>query len=322
MSYLLGTRRGLAACSSASGKFVVLALDHRQNLRRELRPDAPEEVTYDEMVAFKLAVVGALATEATGVLLDPEVGAAQAIAAGAMPGNTGLIVAVEATGYLGTATDRVSRILPGWSAAAAKRMGASAAKLLVYYHPNAADASTQEELIARVADECRQHDLALFIEPLAFSLDGAPLVGDARREVVVQTAQRLTAIGGDVLKAEFPFDASVTDERRWVEACEELDAASRLPWVLLSGGVEDARFEDQVEVACRSGASGALAGRSVWADAARLPQSARSQFLATTAVARLTQLSEVIERHGRPWLARWEAARQPDMPGDGWYADY
>ena len=71
MTYLLGTKRGLRACASERGTFAVLALDHRQNLRRELRPDAPDTVTYDEMVAFKRAVIRALAPVATGTLLDP-----------------------------------------------------------------------------------------------------------------------------------------------------------------------------------------------------------------------------------------------------------
>ena len=52
-AFRLGTRRGLEACASARGTFAVLALDHRQNLRKELHPAAPETTTYDEMVAFK-----------------------------------------------------------------------------------------------------------------------------------------------------------------------------------------------------------------------------------------------------------------------------
>ena len=80
----------------------------------------------------------------------------------------------------------------------------------------------------------------------------------------------MTAIGGDILKAEFPYDASVRDEDRWREACAELDAASAVPWVLLSGGVDGSTFEAQARVACQSGASGVLVGRSVWADAATL----------------------------------------------------
>lgn len=280
--YAPGTRRGLGACASERGTFAVLALDHRQNLRKELRPDDPASVTYDELVDFKRAVVRALAPVATGTLLDPEIGAAQCIADGSMPARAGLLVAIEATGYLGPSTARVSRVLDDWSVEQAKRMGASAAKLLVYYHPDAPNAADQERLVAEVAADCRAVDLALFVEPLSFSLvEGEKLTGEARRQVVVETARRLTPIGGDILKAEFPYDPSVTDRSRWQEACAELDAASSLPWVLLSGGVDDVTFEAQVETACRAGASGVLVGRSVWAEAATLAPEARDRFLAT-----------------------------------------
>ena len=60
MTLPLGRIRGLRACASARGTFAVLALDHRQNLRRELRPDDPAAATHDEMVAFKQAVVRGL----------------------------------------------------------------------------------------------------------------------------------------------------------------------------------------------------------------------------------------------------------------------
>jgi tagatose 1,6-diphosphate aldolase len=322
-SFALGARRGLEACASPRGTFAVLALDHRQNLRRELRPDDPGSVTYDEMVEFKRAVVRALSPVATGTLLDPEIGAAQCIADGSLPAHAGLIVAIEATGYEGPATARVSRILDGWSVEKAKRMGASAAKLLVYYHPDAANAADQERLVERVAADCRAEDLALFVEPLSFSLvEGQKLGGEERRRVVVETARRLTEIGGDVLKAEFPYDQTVTDRERWREACEELDAATGLPWVLLSGGVDDVTFEAQVTAACDAGASGVLVGRSVWAEAATLPPAARDAFLLTTGRERLLRLADLVDRAGRPWHERGTRMTTAAMPGDGWYREY
>ena len=322
MALLLGTRRGLEATSSAHGTFTVLALDHRQNLRKELHPEAPETTTVEEMVAFKRTVVRALAADATGTLLDPEVGAAQCIADGSISGRDGLLVALEATGYEGPAGARVSRLLPGWNVEKAKRLGASAAKLLIYYHPDAANAADQERLVESVVAACRAEDLALFIEPLSFGLDEEPVRGEARRRVVVETARRLTAIGGDVLKAEFPYDRSVADPTRWAEACAELDAASRLPWVLLSGGVDDTTFEVQVETACRSGASGVLVGRSVWAPAASMAPVDREAWLRNEGTARLRRLAELVERSGQPWQPRWEAAREPEAPESDWYARY
>ena len=322
-AYALGARRGIAACASARGTFAVLALDHRQNLRKELRPADPDSVTYDEMVEFKQAVVRALAPVATGTLLDPEIGAAQSIADGSLPASAGLLVAIEATGYEGPPTARVSRVLDGWSVAKAKRMGASAAKLLVYYHPEAANAADQERLVADVAAECRAADLALFVEPLSYSLvEGERLAGEARRVVVVETARRLTAIGGDILKAEFPYDPSVTDRSRWREACVELDAASIVPWVLLSGGVDDATFEAQVSTACDAGASGILVGRSVWAEAATMAPVERDAFLATIGRERLGRLADLVDTVGRPWHSRPSRLTTSPLPGDGWYRDY
>ena len=318
-----GVRRGLDACASRAGRFTVLALDHRQNLRREIDPDDPDGVPYQAMVELKRAVVRVLGPVATGVLLDPEIGAAQSIADGSLAGGTGLIVAIEATGYDGRATARRSRVLDGWSVRKARRMGASAAKLLVYYHPEAANAREQEALVGRVAEECRAQDLPLFVEPLTYPIDPGVemLTGEDRRSAVVETARRLSAVGGDVLKVEFPYDDSVREPARWQDACAELDAACRTPWVLLSGGVDDVVFELQVETACRAGASGVLAGRSVWAEAARLEGDDRTRFLREDGVARLARLVELVERFGRPWTDRLPELAHAEPPED-WYRSY
>src|SRR5512136_2360011 len=107
----IGKLRGLQQCTSARGTFTCLALDHRQNLRKA-NPAFAENA---ELSRFKLDVTATLADLATAVLLDPEVSAAQAIAAGALPARSALVVAVESTGYGGAATARQSQILPGWS---------------------------------------------------------------------------------------------------------------------------------------------------------------------------------------------------------------
>ena len=299
MTLRIGTLRGLDACASETGRMSVLALDHRNNLRRMLGPGDPGAVTYEQLVTTKRAVVRALMGVASGVLLDPELGAAQAVVDGSLPASAGLIVSVEASGYGGPSTARTSSLMEGWSVAQAKRMGADAIKLLLYYHPDAVTASDQEKLLMQVAEDCADHDIALFLETLSFSIDEATpsLTGEARREVVVRTAHRLTALGGDILKCEFPYDASVTDRSRWAEACEELDEASSIPWVILSGGVDDATFEAQTEAACRAGASGVLVGRSVWGDGVVLPPGERDAWLAGEGV---TQVAAARRHRGAP----------------------
>ena len=114
----------------------------------------------------------------------------------------------------------------------------------------------------------------------------------------------------------------MTDEARWAEACAELDAATPVPWVLLSGGVDDETFERQVGTACRAGASGVLVGRSVWAEAATLAPDARDAFLASTGASRLARLAALVDDLGAPWRPRWTRRATPEAPASGWYAAY
>ena len=97
-----------------------------------------------------------------------------------------------------------------------------------------------------------------------------------------------------------------------------------MPWVLLSGGVDDATFERQVRVACEAGASGVLVGRSVWAEAAThgtRPNATR--FLGDRRAGRGSQrLAALVDDVGAPWRPRWAAARRPEPPGPGWYERY
>src|SRR5512138_3364327 len=161
----IGKFRGLQQISSRRGTFTALALDHRQNLRKA----NPAFVDDAQLSCFKVDVTSALAKRATAVLLDPEISAAQAIAQGAIPNNVGLVVALESTGYTGEATARHAQIIPGWSVEKAKRMGASAVKLLVYYHPDSSTAGEIEDFTANVAEDCKKYDLVLMLEPLSYS---------------------------------------------------------------------------------------------------------------------------------------------------------
>ncbi len=314
----LGKYRGLQQCATPRGALAVLALDHRNNLRNALRPDAPETVTDADLVAFKQEVIGTLAPVSSAVLLDPQFGAAQCIASGALPGRVGLLIAAEETGYTGDSQARQSRVLPGWSVAQARRIGASAIKLLVYYHPDAPTAGDIETLVQQVAADCAEHDLPLFLEPLSYSIDPArkKLAPGERRRVVIETARRLGPLGVDVLKAEFPLDvAAEPDERAWSQACVELSAASVAPWVLLSASIEYETYLRQVTVACRAGAAGVAVGRAVWQEATQLTVEARTAFLRGQARERMERLTELCDALARPWTDFYSAPEiQPD-----WY---
>ncbi len=317
----IGKLHGLRQCASAGGTFTALALDHRQNLRRLLSPSDPDGLPDSALTQFKLELVSALACEATAVLLDPEYSAAQAIAAGLIPKNAGLVVALEATGYTGDPTARQTRLLPGWSVAKAKRMGASAVKLLVYYHPGSTTASAIEAFVGQVAGECQRHDLLLMLEPLSYPLspERKSLSSSEKHEVVVESARRLTPLGVDLLKAEFPLDiAEQPDEASWSRACTGISSASRVPWLLLSAAADFETYLRQTTIACRAGASGIAVGRAVWQEAVALNGPARAAFLKELARLRLYQLAKVCSETGRPWTEFYSSAGIPPY----WFDSY
>jgi len=313
-SISIGKLRGLQQISSQRGTFTALALDHRQNLRKA----NPALASDEQLSRFKLDVTSTLASRATAVLLDPEVSAAQAIAERSIPNNVGLVVAVESTGYTGDATARQAQIIPGWSVEKAKRMGASAIKLLVYYHPDSPTAPEIESFTKKIADDCAKQDLVLMLEPLSYSLDeNKKLSSEEKRYVVVETAKRLTPLGADILKAEFPLDVAESNQMLWKEACEEISAVTDIPWILLSAAVEFEVFVQQVTVACNAGASGIAVGRAVWKEAVMMGGEERIKFLRTIARPRISRLTSLCHALAKPYTDFYTAE-----PSFDWCKNY
>jgi sulfofructosephosphate aldolase len=79
----------------------------------------------------------------------------------------------------------------------------------------------------------------------------------------------------------------------------KIDAAVPVPWVVLSQGVDPARYPFAVEAACKGGASGMLAGRAVWT--ATLGADDPTELLREHSVPRLQELGAIVDAHGRPW---------------------
>jgi len=315
-----GKFRGLQKIASSYGTITALALDHRQNLRRSLNPKDPSHVSDADLTRFKLEVTAAMADQATAVLLDPEYSAVQALAAGLISKQVGWVVALESTGYTGDPNTRGAQILPGWGVEKAKRMGADAVKLLVYYHPASPSAAEVEDFTRQVAEECRQYDLALMLEPLSYSLDPQyqKLPAEEKHYVVVETARRLTSLGADILKTEFPLDvAAISDEAEWVAACAEISSASAIPWILLSAAVDFDTYLRQVKAACQAGASGIAVGRAVWQEAVEMEAALVNKFLRSTGRERLKRLTRLCTELGRPFSDYYQVEVTKD-----WYKSY
>ena len=230
-------------------------------------------------------------------------------------------MAIEETGYTGEPTRRMSQRLQGWSVEKARKMGADAVKLLVYYHPEAATAPQIEELVSAIAQECKEADIPLFLEALSYSLDpySRKLTSPERHEVVIESVKRLSALGADVFEAEFPVDLTVvTEDAQLLKACEDLSAAASIPWILISGSARYYDYMRQVNAACRSGASGVAVGRAIWQDIVPLELGKRREFLQEVIRPRMERLTSLCNAIARPWIDFYTS---PD-PASDWYESY
>src|SRR4030043_221694 len=327
----IGKIRGLQQISTPEGIFIICAMDHRGSLKTMIEKGQLDDyVDYQEMVEHKLELCASLAPHTSAVLLDPNYGAAQCISGGVLPGHTGLLVSIEATGYKSDPRGRITTLLNGWSIEKIKRMGASAVKILVYYRPDLTEvADRQLKTIQTVAEECLKYDIPFLVEPKTYLIKGEDTEKSqfaARKpSLVIETARQITSLPIDVLKAEFPADPKYeTDRAKLLQLCRQLDGASQVPWVILSAGVDYETFREEVEIACQSGASGFLGGRAIWQEAIHFTaKKDRVKFLSTTAADRLKELAEIATKYAVPWYRKLGIkAQELATVQENWYINY
>jgi len=247
-------RYGLADVARPSGGFAMLAVDQREAMRAMFAEHQTAPVTDAQLTDFKVAATRVLTPFASAVLVDKQ-------------------FAFDA------------EVDP----AAVREQGAVAMKLLVIHRPDEA-ASGRIEMVEEFVDRCRAAGLVSIIEPVA----KAPRAGGAwdAEACIIEAAQELGSLGADLYKAEVPYKGQGTEEqiRR---ACAQITEAVSSPWVVLSSGVPAELFPRSVELACREGASGFLAGRAVWASVIGSDDVERD--LHEVSIPRLQRLGEIVD---------------------------
>jgi tagatose 1,6-diphosphate aldolase len=323
----IGKLRGLQQISDDTGRFTMIAMDQRGSLAKMVHPENPKAATYAEMERVKLGVTQALAPHASGYLLDPDFGVGPAINRFALPGRTGLLVAVETSGYEKKGNWRLTSLLEGWNEEKVKRLGASAAKLLLFFNPDGPREVVDHQLkiVRSVAEECRRLDLAFVCEPMSYPVDESEEdFARHKADTIIRTAEVLSPLGLDVLKSEFPGDAKVTPNPEELRKnCERLTRATKVPWVVLSAGADFDVFRGLVEIACQGGASGFLAGRAIWKDAFKEKTFERQmEYVRTAGVRNFQALADLAHRYARPWWDFYGGKEKLLDHFEGWYVAY
>jgi tagatose-1,6-bisphosphate aldolase len=293
-------RKTLADIASADGVFAIIAMDQRNTLRRMFNAvdiDASEE----DLRTVKADVARALTPAASGMLLDPTYGVPAVTEAQAIAPSCGLLVAAEPSSrdsYNGEPrTRRDPELNARWVAA----QGGDAVKFLVQLRADRSVGKAGEPDLARevldvcqeIVTDCSSAGLPSVIENLVYELPGEQLSGKAREDAIIGAAAALDELDIDLLKLEYPGSP---------DACRRLADVLHRPWAVLSAGVPFEQFSDVLTIAFdEGGASGFIAGRSIWREALPLTGVERQRFLNNIARPRLDDLVAVASRRARPW---------------------
>jgi len=319
MKKSVGKIAALMGCSTPRNVFAILALDHRESFLKLLANRGFPDFRRDVVRRLKADILAHLSENASALLLDPDIGLEAALCSGSHTAGKGWILALEQSGYVGEATARQTRLLGGWSAGSAKRIGARGVKLLVYFNPQAPAAGELIRLVEEVSGESERLDLLFFLEIIPYSIDPEckSLASAERTRLVLHAAASFSRLGPDVMKLPFPVNCQeVATRKSWETACREVSDACQTPWTLLSAGVEFDLFEEQAAIALQAGASGVIAGRTIWGEALMPQHADRKSALLGECRKRMKRIRRLCDEHGKPWTDFFDF---PEF-GDDWYS--
>ncbi|MBV9923095.1 MAG: tagatose-bisphosphate aldolase [Pseudonocardia sp.] len=285
-------RRGMTAISTDASRMLIVAADQRNSMKATMTdaPGGPGAISDAELAAAKADLVRYLANNAPAILLDPEIALPAVVDDGTLARGTALVVGMDASGYETVDGLRYTRCVPGVTARRARELGGDVAKMLFYVRPDRqGEDSVLAEQIRELVRECAAEEILLIVELLTYKLDGES--DDDHRAafpgLVADGARLAVACGAKTLKLQYPGSA---------EACAAVTAAAAgVPWAVLSAGVDHATFLEQVRTAMANGASGAMAGRSLWKDSLSISATTRQDYLTTRALPRLRELAAVVD---------------------------
>ncbi len=288
-------RRGYAQICGDDGAMMVIACDQRGGMRTILAktPEEQAKIGNDVLGLTKMDITAYLARHAGCVLVDPLCAVPGLVDTGVLHRTTGLLIGLDASGFDTTPEGfRISNMVAGITARRVRELGGTGAKIMIYLRSdtpaaNTANMATLEAVIADFAAE----DLLLVVEFLTYALPGeSPEAYAAKIPELIEGGSKLCLdVGSKVLKIPYPGTP---------QACANITAmCGDVPWAVLSAGVDHATFLGQVETSMANGASGVIAGRSLWKDCISLDRAVTKERLETIAVPRLREIQAVIAKH-------------------------
>jgi len=257
----------------------MLAIDQRPPIFN-LISKKKRNYTYKDVVEFKKYISINLSKHSTAILMDPVYSLPSLIPSSK---SKGLIVTLEDHDFIEKGKGRYSKNIKNWTVGKIKRIGGDAVKVLAWYRPDADQKSIQhqKEYIETIGKQCEKYDIPFLLELLVYPFKNE--IGyskdykeqlDKNQNHVIDSVKEFSKAKYkvDIFKLESPVDSSQLQNSKFTkiteDAFKQLSRATRnIPWVMLSSGMSKKSFFNCLKLAYKNGASGYLAGRTIWLDA-------------------------------------------------------
>ena len=257
----------------------MLAIDQRPPIFNIIKK-TKRKYSFDDVVDFKKNISKNLSHHASAILMDPVYSIPNLI-------NTskcnGLIITLEDHAFKEKGRGRYSKNIQNWSVEKIKKIGGDAVKVLAWYRPDADIKSIQyqKKYIENIGKQCEKYEIPFLLELLVYpfkneigySKDYKEQHNKDKNHVIDSVKEFSKAkYKVDIFKLESPVDSSKLEDGKFTKATQEAFkklslATKHIPWVMLSSGMSKNSFYNCLKLAYKNGASGYLAGRTIWLDA-------------------------------------------------------
>ena len=242
---------------TSNGKFTIAAFDHRSSLAEKLGINVNTEDGIGQFMQLKRLFMETFSPFCSAVLTDPIYGKDSVQYKDA---SSGLLMSLEESGY---DTDKgvVPKLVEDWGVMGVKGFG-GAAKLLLYIHPEEPQAGAKLALVQQLFQECKQAEVPFLLELVLYPVESEEEFKKNWSNLQARLVNAFTDFC-DVLKLEYP-GLQTTTAGDAAQACQLISQYARVPWIILSRGMEFEPFKKALDISLQHGGSGFAVGRAVW----------------------------------------------------------
>jgi len=257
----------------------MLAIDQRPPIFNIIK-SKKKTYSFDDVVEIKKQISLNLSQHSSAILMDPVYSIPNLITTSK---SNGLIITLEDHAFIEKGRGRYSKNIKNWTVEKIKKIGGDAVKVLAWYRQDAEKKSIQHQkkYIETIGKQCLKFDIPFLLELLVYPFQNE--VGYSKdyteqkhknQNHVIKSVKEFSKqkYNVDIFKLESPVDSSKLENDKFskstTEAFKKLSkATNNIPWVMLSSGMSKKSFLNCLKLAYKNGASGYLAGRTIWLDA-------------------------------------------------------